>query len=172
MTTITYAAASPPTATKPVELDLDARLALVDAVMAERLAEAAVAFEVNTAQIPAAEPLPEVTAPPLITPAPAPCPYRTPIAVVLHRARVRLERDGWCKGQLRDDARGCLIGHIRTEAASRGQANDACALLLERIRQDFPQADTIPSWNDAQRNPRLPLLYLDRAAELAHARGL
>lgn len=166
MTTTCRAPATP----KAPQLDLDARLAARDAAMTVSLDEAAVEFEVRTAHIPGADPIPEIPAPLRLTPGPAPCPYRTPLAGVLWRARIRLERDGWCKGQLRDDARGCLIGHIRAEASSRDQANDACAVLLEAIRRDFPNAETIPSWNDAQRDPRLPARYLERAASLADAR--
>lgn len=156
----------------PVDLDLDARLAVVGALMDERLALANVAFEVDTAHLPAADPIPAVVAPPLIQPATTPCPYETPLASVLHRARIRLETGGWCTGQLRDEqGAACLIGAIRSEAGSRDQADDACAVLLEAIRRDFAHAETIPSWNDAQRGPRLALLYLDRAAALAHSRN-
>jgi hypothetical protein len=157
----------------PVHLDLDARLAMVGALMAERLDQAAVAFEVNTAHIPAADPIPEVVAPLPLTPTAAPCPYTTPIAGTLHRARVRLEAGGWCTGQLRDEQGArCLIGAIRAVASSRGEADDACVLLLDAIRRDFAEAETIPSWNDSQTSPQPALLYLDRAAALAHARGL
>lgn len=156
----------------PVELDLDARLALVGALMDERLAYANIAFEVDTAHLPAADPIPAVVAPPLIEPAATPCPYATPVAAVLHRARIRLQTSGWCTGQLRDEqGAACLIGAIRAEAGSRDQADDACAVLLEAIRRDFADAETIPSWNDRQSSPRPALLYLDRAAALAHARG-
>jgi hypothetical protein len=158
-------------AAAPVELDLEARLAMVGAIMSERLDEAAVAFEVNTAHIPAETPV-EITAPPRLTPTSAPCPYSTPIAGVLHRARLRLEAGGWTTGALRDEKGArCPIGGIRIEASSRHEADDACVILLEAIRRDFQDADTIPSWNDAQRGPRLPLLYLDRAAQLAHSRN-
>jgi hypothetical protein len=158
------------TAATPVELDLDARLAMVGALMTGRLDEAAVAFEVNTAHIPAT-PLPEITAPLPLTPTSAPCPYSTPIAVALHRARLRLDVGGWCTGQLRDEqGAACLIGVIRAEAPTRGAADDACVVLLDAIRRDFAHIETIPSWNDAQRDPRLPAVYLDRAAALAHAR--
>jgi hypothetical protein len=154
----------------PVELDLDARLAMVGAIMTGRLDEAAVAFEVNTAHIPAT-PIPEITAPLPLTPTAAPCPYSTPIAATLHRARLRLETGGWCTGQLRDEqGAACLIGLIRAEAPTRGAADDACVVLLDAIRRDFAHVETIPSWNDAQRDPRLPAVYLDRAAALAHAR--
>lgn len=157
----------------PAELDLDARLAMVGAIMDERLALANIAFEVDTAHIPAAEPIPEVTALPAIATAPPPCPYGTPIAATLHEARIRLETGGWCTGQLRDgQGATCLIGAIQAAAPSRAAADDACTVLLEAIQRDFRDAETVPSWNDAQRSPRLALLYLDRAAELAHARGI
>jgi hypothetical protein len=168
MITQTAAVASPPAA--PSELDLDARLALRLAEMDARCTLAVLAIDVNSAHIPAAEPLPEITVPPLIVPAPAPCPYNTPLATVLHRAQARLEQNGWLSGQLRDEqGAACAIGHIRAAAANRDQADDACALLLEVIRRDF-QADTIPSWNDSQTSPRPVAVALGRAAELAHAR--
>lgn len=159
------------TRTTTSALDLDTRLALVDALMSVRLDNAGLAHEVRTAHIPAADPLPEITTP--ITPPAGPCPYSTPIAAVLHHARVRLETGGWCTGALRDeDGARCLVGAIQAVAANQGQAQDACSLLLEVIRRDFPDVETVPSWNDAQRGVRLPLLYLDRAAACADARGL
>lgn len=166
--TKTLAPASP----APV-LDLDTRLALRLADMNVRLDQAAVAFEVNTAHIPGADPIPEITAPLRLTPTATPSPYSTPIAATLHRARIRLEADGWCREALRNDQGArCLIGAIQAEAPSRAAAGGACNVLLDAIRRDFPDADTIGSWNDAWRDPRLPLRYLDRAAELAHARNL
>jgi hypothetical protein len=167
---VTTAVAAPAVETN---LNLDARLALTLAVMDERCTLAVLAVDINTAHLPAADPIPEITAPLALPLTLAPCPYSTPLAAVLHRASLRLEASGWCSGALRDEqGAACLIGHIRAEAANRDQADDACALLLETIRRDFTDAETIPSWNDAQRNPRLPLLYLGRAADLAHARNL
>ncbi|OQQ12991.1 hypothetical protein B0675_39940 [Streptomyces sp. M41(2017)] len=160
-------------AAAPVELDLDARLVEVGLVMDARLTLANLTFEVDTAHIPAADPIPEITAPLPLTPTAAPCPYPTPIAATLHRARLRLDAAGWCTGGLRNEQGArCLIGAIQAAADSRGQADDACVVLLEAIRRDFPHANTIPSWNDNQRDPRLPARYLERAAELAHSRGL
>ncbi|MET9895012.1 hypothetical protein ABZZ47_33335 [Streptomyces sp. NPDC006465] len=157
----------------PVVLDLDARLVEVGLVMDARLALANLSFEVDTAHIPAADPIPEVTAPLPLTPTAAPCPYPTPVAATLHRARLRLEAGGWCTDQLCDEQGArYLIGVIQAAAPTRGQADDAYVILLEAIRRDFPTADTVPSWNDNQRDPRLPARYLDRAAELAHNRGL
>ncbi len=163
MTTITRHAASPPApaATQPLTFD-------------ERLALAALAVDARINSTPLD--LADIIRTPFEAPhpnAPTACPYNTPLATVLHRAGIRLEAGGWCTGALRDEqGRACLIQSIRAEAASRDQADDACALLLEAIRRDYTDADTIPSWNDAQRNPRLPLLYLGRAADLAHARNL
>jgi hypothetical protein len=170
MTTTLLAPASPP----PI-LDLDARMALRLALMDDRLATAAVAFEVNTAYIESAEPVPTITEVVPLTPtlAPAPNPYETPVAALLHRARIRIERDGWAR-QLRDDqamAR-CPAGAIQIEARTGSEDASARRLLFEAIQRDFPQAESIPSWNDAQAGPRLPLLYLDRAAQLAGARSL
>ncbi|MGW5582860.1 DUF6197 family protein [Streptomyces sp. NPDC003857] len=159
------------TTAAPVELDLDARLALVGAEMDARLSLANLSFEVDTAHIPAADPIPEVVAPPRLVPTITPCPYTTPIAATLHRARARLETDGWCAGQLREGEQRCLIGVIRAVAGSRREADDARDVLDEAIRRDF-RIRSIPEWNDQQRDARLPLLYLDRAAALAHSRGL
>lgn len=168
MTTLAPVQASPPTTVTPVEIDLDARMALTLAEMDGRCTTAVLAVDINSAHI--ATDVPEIAAPLPLTPT---SPYRTPIAATLHRARVRLETGGWCTGALRDEQGArCLIGTIRVEAGSRGEADDACVLLLEAIRRDFPTAETVPSWNDNQRDLRLPARYLDRAAQLAHARNL
>lgn len=175
MTTTTLAPASPPPA-----LDLDARLALLDVIMTARLDQAAVAFEVNIAHI-AAEALPETTAPlpltPTLAPTPQLSPYSTPIAALLHRAHTYIATRGLLRGVLRDDndveGARCPIGAIRYEArGNRWQADDACVLLLEAIQRDFPDAETVPSWVDAQTSPAPVLLYLDRASQLAAGRGI
>lgn len=168
MTTPTLIAASPP------ELDLDARLALRGALMDERLDEAAVAFEVNTAHIASADPVPEIAEVVPLTPTAAPSPYATPIAGLLHRARIRMEADGWCRDNLFDGSGAvCPIRAIRLEAAgNRRLADDACILLLDVIQAAFPTAETIPSWNAEQTSPAPVLLQLGRAAELAHTRGI
>ena len=165
MTTITR-----PPATRAPALDLDDRLALASLAMDDRLALVGLAVDVNSAHI-AIDPLPEITIPQLPQTA-APTPYTTPLAALLHRARTRLETDGWAAGALREeDGRRCLIGAIRVEAASRWQADDACVLLLEAIRRDFTD-ETIPSWNDRQTSAAPALLYLGKAAELAHTRAI
>jgi len=166
------ASATATTAAAPVHLDLDARLAMVGAVMDERCNLAVLAVDVNSAHIVTPE-LSQVTGPLPLVPTVAPNPYSTPIAATLHRARLRLDDGGWCIGQLRDEqGAACLIGVIQAAAGSRREADDACVLLLEAIRRDFPNAATVPSWNDARNDPRLPARYLERAAELAHARNL
>lgn len=173
MTTRAPIAASPPRGVAtPAELDLESRLVLTDAIMTARLASAAVKFEVNTARIPVDD-LAEVTAPLPLTPTLVPAPYSTPIAATLHRARQRIEQDGWCRDGLYDEEGGvCPIRAIRLEAASRHLADDACVLLLEAIQRDFPWAETIPSWNAQQTSAAPVLLCFDRAAQLAHTRSL
>jgi hypothetical protein len=171
MTTTTLIAASPPAP----PLDLDARLALRLVDMTARLNEAAVAFEVNTAHIAGADPVPETTETVPLTPtlAPAACPYNTPIAATLWRARVRIETDGWStEAAVDEQGARCPIGAIRVEAADRHTADDACILLLDVIQAAFPTAETIPSWNAEQTSPAPVLLQLGRAAELAHTRGI
>jgi hypothetical protein len=164
MTTTTLAPA-----TRPPTLDLDDRLALASLAMDERLALAGLAVDVNSAHI-EADPLPEITIPqPPQTAIPAP--YCTPLAALLHQARIRLETDGWTRECLVDEqGRRCPIGAIRREAGSRWQADDACVLLLEAIQRHW-EAETIPSWNAKQTSTAPVLLAFDRAAELAHARN-
>ncbi|MEV0220869.1 hypothetical protein [Streptomyces sp. NPDC050704] len=171
MTTHAPVQASPPPDIG-TRLDFAARLALTDAIMADRLDRAGLAFDVNTAHIPAALPV-EVAAPLTLTPTSPPSPYTTPIAGTLHQARNRIMRDGWCRDAVfDDDGAVCPIRAIRLEAASRRQADDACVLLLDVIQAAFPGAETIPSWNSEQTSAAPVLLYLGRAADHAHARGI
>jgi hypothetical protein len=159
-------------AAAPTVLDLDARLALADAAMNVRLANASAAIEVNTAHIPI-DPIPHVDAAPLLAPAVAPCPYPTPAAATLWQARNHLQDSGWCAGALRDEqGAACLLGALRIVAPSADVADDAAAVLLEAIRRDFPNAASVPAWNDQRATKHLADRYLDRAAELAHARNL
>ncbi|MEH0552567.1 DUF6197 family protein [Streptomyces sp. B21-101] len=153
-------------------LDFETRLALADAAMNVRLANASAAIEVNTAHIPI-DPIPHVDAAPLLAPASAPCPYPTPVAATLWRARNHLQNSGWCTGALRDKhGAACPMGALRTVAPGAGVADSAMAVLLEAIRRDFPDAASVPAWNDHRATGWLAARYLDRAAELAHARGL
>jgi hypothetical protein len=157
--------------TAPV-LDLDARLALVEAAMSVRLAEASVAFEVNTAHLPGADPIPHI-AETLPTPDAAPSPYRAPLADLLHRARLRIETVGWCRDAVFDETGAvCPIQAIRLEArGDRDLAHDACVALLDAIQDQFAHAETIPSWNAQQASASPALRAFDRAARHAHTRS-
>ncbi|MGW2048583.1 DUF6197 family protein [Streptomyces sp. NPDC001858] len=160
------------TATPAPAVDLETRLALAEAAMNVSLANASAAIEINTAHIPI-DPIPHVDAALLITPAASPCPYRTTVATALWRARNQLAARGWCTGALRDEQGAiCLMGAIRATAPSGSLADTAMAVLLEAIRRDFPHVDSVPAWNDTRATPHLADRYLDRAAELAHARNL
>lgn len=173
MTTHAPTTASPPAAA--LDLDLDAKMAITLAVMGERCTLALLAFDINTAHLPAADPVPAITEVVPLTPtlAPAPSSYGTPIAALLDRTRTHIEQHGWLRGQLRDDhmEKRCVIGAIRIQAADRNQADKASALLLEAIRRDLPDA-TVPSWNDAQTSVEPVLAYIAKAAQIAHARSL
>lgn len=152
-----------PAAVQAPALDLEARLALVGALVQQRLDEAAVAFEVNTAHIPV-EPV-DFTAP-AITPTIAPA--LTPIAACLQQAARILTERGWTRGHLRGEQGAvCAVGAIRAAATSRGQADDACALLLDVIQQEFAGAETVPSWNDQQTSATPVIRILGQAADHA-----
>ncbi|MFG2328266.1 hypothetical protein ACGFMM_01435 [Streptomyces sp. NPDC048604] len=154
-------------------LSLDERLALTTHTMDHRLDQAAVAFEVNTAHIPS-QPveLPDVA----LVPAPAVVPlqpHTTPIAAVLQRAHTRLTTAGWCAGQRDEQGRMCLVAAIRAEAGQGSTLEGAaCAFLLDVIRREFADAETVPSWNDRQTGPATPLRILGQAADLAATRGV
>ncbi|MFJ7998988.1 hypothetical protein ACIQ7D_17830 [Streptomyces sp. NPDC096310] len=145
MTTITYAPTSPPTVAAP-ELDLDTRLALAETAMTVRLDHALLAYAVNTAHLPdapLAEPIAPALPPAVIVPA-----IRPLGSVFLDALRI-IDTRGWTRSTLRDDTGAvCVVGALRA-AATRRQADDACVLLLDVIRQRY-QAETVPSWNDAQ----------------------
>ncbi|MEV4041459.1 hypothetical protein [Streptomyces sp. NPDC049744] len=157
----------------PPVLDLDARLALVDAAMSVRLAEASVAFEVNTAHLPGADPIPHIAETLAHAPAAAPSPYQTPLADLLYRARLRIETDGWCRDAAYDESGAvCPIRAIRLEArGDRDLAHDACVALLDAIQERFAHAETIPSWNTQQTAAGPVLAAFDRAARRAHTRN-
>ena len=108
-----------------------------------------------------------------LAPAVAPCPYPTPAAATLWQARNHLQDSGWCTGALRDEqGAACLMEAIRATAPTGSLADSAMSVLLEAIRRDFPDAVSVPAWNDRRATPHLADRYLGRAAELAHARGI
>jgi len=154
MITITAPAASPP---KPLTFE-------------ERLTLAALAIDARIDTTPVD--LADIIRIPVDTPQPTPSPYTTPVAQLLHRARVLIETAGWCRDAAYDEAGAvCPIHAIRRTAHTRGQADDACVLLLESIERDFGD-HTIPAWNARQPGAAPVLLQLDRAAQLADSRNL
>ncbi|MGW6741660.1 DUF6197 family protein [Streptomyces sp. NPDC055025] len=165
MTTITHAPTSPPVAAVPT-LDLDARLALADAAMTVRLDHAQLAFAVNTAHLP--DTAAEVPIAP-IRPEPASTPPASPLAACLTRAAHILQERGWVRGGLRDNNGAvCAIGAIRAAThPNRDLADDACVLLLDVIQRHHPNAETVPSWNDAQTHAGSVASMLRAAANTA-----
>jgi hypothetical protein len=153
-------------------LDFDTRLALAGAAIDHRLAVAGLAVAVNTAHIDI-EPAPIVDAPPVILRPTIPCPYSTPVAAALWKARQILDERGWCRGALADEQGAvCLMGAV--EAAAPGGSRlyrDAIDVLLEAIRCDF-DAQSVAHWNDRLNDQFLAYRYLDQAAELAHNRSI
>ncbi|MFF3516561.1 hypothetical protein [Streptomyces sp. NPDC002573] len=170
-------AADQPAARADTTLSLDARLAAIDAAMAVQLDVAAVAYEVRTAHI-HTDPvdLADIVTVPVDTePAPLADLYPTPVAALLQRAHHRLISGGWCKDALVDeDGARCMLGAIRAEAGgNRGLETDAVAALLDAIRREFgADVDSVPGFNDAWANGRVPIRMVDRAARLADARSL
>ncbi|MFI6881144.1 hypothetical protein ACIBL6_47640 [Streptomyces sp. NPDC050400] len=181
MTTPAPAPASttpPPAAarTPAPPLTLEERLALTGAAMTARLAEAAVAYEVNTAHL-AVDPvhLADVVTTVPLTPHLAPRPDRTPVAGLLYATHQRLVSGGWCKGAYTDtDGAHCILGALRAESGGNHRLEQhAIDVLMDVIRAEFGDAvDTIPSFNDAWAHPRTPLRLVDTAARRADARGL
>uniref|UniRef100_A0AAU3IBF9 Uncharacterized protein n=1 Tax=Streptomyces sp. NBC_01393 TaxID=2903851 RepID=A0AAU3IBF9_9ACTN len=185
------AGTTPPVAAQPVPErppgdGLEARLAAVKTEMDARLAQAAVAYEVNTAHIettpvdwsrigaPSAPTAPLPT-PPVPSAPPGLAPHATPVAGLLHRASLRLRTDGWCAGALTDDdGHLCSLGAIlRESGGERHIEAQAMAVLLETIRRQFgPHVESVPSFNDAWGNGREPTRMLEQAAILADTRGL
>jgi hypothetical protein len=66
----------------------------------------------------------------------------------------------------------CLYGSIRAASTNPSHVAAAMSILLEAIRRDYPDAESVPRWNDRRGTPHLAARYLDRAAELANSRGL
>ncbi|MGW1776242.1 DUF6197 family protein [Streptomyces sp. NPDC002104] len=163
------------TSAPPAELSLEARMAATDAAMTIRLEEAAVAYEVNTAHIPT-EPvdLGDIVTLPLTPTLQPPTPYPTPVAALLQRAHHRLLTGGWCSGALVDeDGARCLYGAIHIEArGDQSLESRGLQVLMDAIRRQFGEIDSVPSFNDGFASGRIPMRMLDQAAGLADARGL
>lgn len=173
MTSLTDTTTSTTAVEAGLALDLEARMALVNIEMTARLDLAALTFEVNTAHASTTADLADVVRGPVATPLLPLTPYPTPVAALLQRAARRLEQGGWCRGMDTDgDGATCDRGAIRAEAESAAQEAAAMDVLLEAIRRRFPGAATVPSWNDDNRDSRLPVRLMWQAAELANTRNI
>jgi hypothetical protein len=149
-----------------VTVDLDTRLAIADAAMTLRLEQAQLQFDVNTAHLPDSPvvelEIGDLAAPilPAIEAQPA-----SPLAAVYLGAIQIIRERGWARGGLRDEQGAvCAVGAIRAAAHNRGQADDACAHLLDTIQAHFADAETVPSWNDQQTNAGPVIRILGTAA--------
>ncbi|MDX3232518.1 hypothetical protein [Streptomyces sp. ME19-01-6] len=156
-------------------LGLEARLAAADAEMTVRLETAALAVDVNTAHI-LTTPIDLadiVRIPDAIATAPVDL-YPTPVASLLQRAHQRLTNHGWCAGAMvNTNGARCLYGSIHAEASGNQHLETkALEILLDAIHRRFPDAESVPTWNDAWGGPRTPLRLLELAADDAHTRGL
>jgi hypothetical protein len=158
------------TTTPDVVLDFDTRLALTGAHIDHRLALAGLAVSVNSAHIDI-EPVPVIDAPVVVLRPAVACPYTTPVAALLWKARQILEDRGWNQGHLRgEQGEVCLMGAVQYAAPGSSHISRALDVLLEAIRKDF-DTPSIAHWNDRLRDPFLAYRYLDQATELAHQRG-
>lgn len=130
-------------------LTLDERLALSPLTMDARLDAAGLTFDVNTASIE----LPEILVDPLPTTTPATAPA-TVDEVFAEAARL-IHVHGWIRGYVGHAAVGyCTIGAVRTAAGGSGRlADEACNVLLDRIRREAPDTLSVGAWNDAQTGP-------------------
>lgn len=158
-------AAAPP-------LDLDARLAAVDAAMTVRLETALLAFDIDSAHIEQPLDLVDVVRVPIAIPTVPEPEYATPIAALLQRAKRRLETGGWCTGTLvGPNGERCLLGAIRAEAPHRGMEGSAAAVVLDAIRRQFAHVETVPQFNDQIADRESALRILGEAADLANTRN-
>ncbi|MFD9788669.1 DUF6197 family protein [[Kitasatospora] papulosa] len=172
-TTQTTSPPAPP-ATATAVLSLEARLAAVEAAITVALDEAAVAYEVRTAHIPTTPvDLADVVTLPLTPTLQPSAPHASPVAALLQRAQQRLLIDGWCTGsQVREDGARCLYGAVRVEAAGdRSLEARGLQVLMDTIRSQFSDADSVPTFNDRWADGRVPMRILGQAAALADNRG-
>ncbi|MFF4644965.1 hypothetical protein [Streptomyces sp. NPDC001389] len=163
---MTVAATAAPTRAAAPALTLDQRLTLAHHEMDDRLATRSAAWAVDTAHIP-------LEAPELLAPAPVSS-YSTPVAAVLQEAHRLLANRGWCTRWLSDGVRACAKGAIQAAARTigGGHGDQAEEVLLDRIRAEQPEIQSIGSWNDAQAGPAPVLAMFDRAARHADRRGI
>lgn len=166
---MTAALTLPSPTTTPETLDLDAWLAAVDAAMTIRLEDAALRLAVDSAYTEQPAALVDVVQAPVAMPTVTEPEYTTPIAALLQRAEQHMRTAGWCRDTIRDDAGAvCLLGSIEAVAPYGSLYRAAADVLLAAIRQEHPGAESVPSFNNSQTTPAVPLRALHAAAELAH----
>lgn len=157
----------PTTATRPATAPAPAAPLSFD----ERLALAVAAIDIRTETAPFD--LADVIRVPVAEPQTDVAPRRTPVAAILHGALQHILRDGWCAGSMRDqDGRRCLYGAIRAQGGSRSDEAAAMDLLMDAIRREYPHADSVPGFNDAQSDWRVPVRILGEAAATADQKGI
>jgi len=148
----------------PAGLDLDARLAAVDAEMTVRLEQASLrhAVDATTAE----------TVVDWASDAPAPAPvdlYPTPVAALLLRARARIVAGGWSQDAARTSGGGmCLAELIRAEAHTHAEEGEARLLL----RRALGGGDPISEHNRRLGGSTAAAQVLANAAAMATQQGL
>lgn len=163
-----------PTAPAPA-LSLEERMAAVGAAMDDRLQEAGLANDVNTARIDTVPlDLADIIRGPVAAPETHVGLYPTSVAVLLQRAHQRLTTGTWCSGSPADTpGADCLRTAIYREAGRNHQlAREAVAALMDTIHRHYGPAGSVPEFNDSWGGPRSPLSALRRAADLADARSI
>lgn len=160
--------------TAPVPLSalgIEARLAGADAAMTVRLEQAALAAAARAPET--VLDLADVITGPVQPPGPR-TPYTTPAAATLQRAARRLEAGGWCRGGITSPAGGrCLHGAVQAEAPDPRVEQTAMDVLLDVVRDHWPDAATVPAANDRHVPDRAAAVQLlDAAAARADTRGL
>lgn len=175
--TVTLAVRAAPEVAAPVEvppvLDFAARLALRDAEMAGRCRMAVTALDVTAAEPEMTVNLADVITGPVEVPTAPVDLYPTPVAALLQRAHARITDGGWCSGYA-VDGQGAVCLAWAIHLAARGDVGlEVAGLnhLLDQIRADFGDWDSVPSWNDAQTGSATPIRILGAAAETAHQCG-
>lgn len=156
-------AAAPTRAAAPA-LTLDERLALAHHAMDDRLATAGVRIAVNLA----GHPIPDSNPGQPIHPAWQPA-HQAPLARLLETAGHLIATRGWGRRWLTGDA-GELCARGALEAAGRltgASAADAEQVLLDAIRLEQPDVQSVPAWNDSQSDPQPVLRMFALAARKA-----
>lgn len=156
MTTTTAPIARPPTTTTP--LDLDTRLAAVDADMTVRLDTALLRLAVDSAHVEQPARLVDVSSTPAVE--------VDPVVALLLRARQRVLRPGgWTRGAGTRGGADCLETAIQAEAQTAADERDARIFL----RRAAGSGDPLPHINRHLGGPADAARLLGAAAALAKA---